>query len=205
MYFARILLSLLLDYFRWTQLVPMILVWSMMIAMSFVLLLAYNEDAAWSLAELAVTTIQSLPIFGDRFDLWVESQTVDGVFSPDLGAIDFKQLALKAWAWLSLAFMVLDAIFRKWTGPLPPFTLKHKLVLAGAASGLVSAGFIMIYFIDRSGWGGQFLAVLASAGGMGLALFVISAWCLTISHTLGLLSRVVMEPATQPREADTTS
>jgi len=205
MHFARVLLSLLFDYFRWTQLVPMILVWSMMIAMSFVLLLVYNEDAAWSLAELGITTVQSLPFIGDRFELWMESQTVDGVFSPDLGAIDFKELTLKTWAWLSLGFMLLGAFLRKWIGPLPPFTLKRKLALAGAASGVVSAGFAMLYFIYEVGRGGQLLAVLTSATGMGLALFVISAWCLTISHTLGILSRVVMEPGFQRGETDSTS
>jgi hypothetical protein len=183
----------------------MILVWSMMIGMSFILLLAYNEDAAWSLKELSVATVQSLPIIGDRFNLWMESQTVDGVFSPNLGEIDFKALALQTWAWLSLDFMLLAALFGRLFGPLPPFTLKHKLALAGAASCVVIAAFAMLVFIDQGGWDGQFLAILGSASGMGLVLFAISAWCLTISHTLGSVSRALMDPGLDLKRTDSTS
>jgi len=193
-YPVRILLSLLFDYFRWTQMVPMILLWSMLAAMSFVLLFAYNEDAAWSLLELGVKTVQSLPVIGDRFTQWMESQTVDGVFSPDLGTIDYKALALNAWALLSLAFMLTGAVLSRLLGPLPSFTLKHKLALAAAASTVVIVAFAILYFIDREGWGAGFFQMLGSASGMGLVLFVISAWCLTISHALAWLSRAVMDP-----------
>lgn len=202
-YPVRILLSLLLDYLSWTQMVPMILVWSMLVAMGFVLLLAYNENAAWSLIELGIMTIQSLPFLGDRFTLWMESQTVDGVFSPDLGAVDYKSLALNSWALLSLAFMVAGALLKRLLVPLPPFTLKRKLATAALASIVVIVAFLMLYFIDGKGWGDGFLPMLGSASGMGLILFLISAWCLTISHILGWLSRAVMDPELVSIRADT--
>ncbi len=74
--------------------------------------------------------------------------------------------------------------------------LKHKLALAGVASGVVVALFSLLFFIDRGGWGGQFLSVMASAIGFGLVLFAISAWCLGISHALGWVSAVIMNGET---------
>ncbi|MGD8358879.1 MAG: hypothetical protein PVG42_12570 [Lysobacterales bacterium] len=172
--------------------VPLILVWAMVLGMGLVLLLAYNEDAAWSLVELAIRVIQSMPFVGDRFTLWMEAQTVDGVFSPDLGAVEWKQLVLETWAWLSLALMLAGAVFRRVISPFPTLTLKRKLAIAAGACGVVMFALVMLYFVDHEGWVDSVLSVLASAAGMGLAFFAVNAWFLCISHALGWASRAVM-------------
>jgi hypothetical protein len=190
----RTVISLVLDYFRWTQLVPMILMWSLVVAGSFVLLFAYNEEAAWSIVDLGMRAVLALPFIGDRFEVWMESQTVDGVFSPDLGAVDWKALALKTWALISVVFMLTAAVLRRLVGPLPPFRLRYKLGLAAAASGLVVLGLVGLMYIDNQDWGSGLIPVLGSASLNGVGLFVVSAWCLAISHALGWLSQAVMDP-----------
>ena len=58
----RLLVGLAIDYFRWTQLVPMITVWAFLLLMIGAMLLVNFQQQSFSLFERGVTTYEA--IFG---------------------------------------------------------------------------------------------------------------------------------------------
>lgn len=183
--------------------VPMILAWCLVVGVLFILLFAYHEEAVWSVMERVVAAVASLPFIGERFVEWMESNVEDGVFAPDVGAIDFKAAALKVWGLISLAFMILGGLLGRWLGPFKPWSLKRKLGVAAAASSVIVIAFTVLYFTDRESFGSPLGPVLLSSGGFALILFLISSWSLTLSHALGWVSQVIMNAeigATGPRD-----
>ena len=189
----QLLLSLAIDYIRWTQFTPMILMWAMVLGMLFILFFVSHEDAAWSMVGAVAEWTASLPWIGPKFLVLMESQAEDGVISPDLGAIDYKSAVLWAWGGISLMFMAVAWIAGRFFGPFKPWTLKRKLGWAALACTMVVAVMMVLYFLDPETWNDGPYMVAFSASGMALVMFIVNAWCLSVSHALGVVSRYVAE------------
>ena len=129
----QILGSLVIDYFRWTQLTPMVLMWAFMLAMLFALFIVSNQEATWNLAGRLADLISTLPWIGPRFMEWMEAQAGDGAIDFNLGAIDFKAAILRAWAVVSAVFMAFAWLAGRLFGPFESWTLKRKLAWAALA------------------------------------------------------------------------
>lgn len=193
---TQLLASVAIDYFRWTQLTPMILMWAMVIGMLFILIFVSHEDATWSLIGATADWIASLPWVGPKFVAFMESQAEDGVISPDVGAFDFKSAVLQIWGGISLVFMAVGWLAGLAFGPFEPWTLKRKLGAAALACFLMVAVMMLLYFLDPELWNDGPLMVALTASGMALVMFIVNTWCLSISHALGLLSRHVLQGGT---------
>ena len=189
----QIIAALLIDFFRWSQLTPMILMWAFMLGMLLALFFVNNQEATFTMAQRVTEWVSTLPVIGPRFVSWAESHSRDGVLDLNAGAIDFKSAVLKAWGIISFIFMALGWLAGRLFGPFKPWTLKRKLGVAVLSSLLVVAVFMGLYFLDRESWNDPFTSVLLSASGMAIVLFVVSTWCLSVSHLLGWLSGVVSE------------
>ena len=189
----QLLLSLLIDYLRWTQFTPMILMWAMVLGMLFVLFFVSHENATWSMLGAVTEWIASLPWIGPRFLALMQAQAEDGVVSPDLGAIDYKSLVLWVWSGISLVFMVLAWVAGLFFGPFKRWTLRRKLGAAALACTSVVAIMMVLYFTNPQSWNAGPVRVALSASGMALVMFLINAWCLSVSHALGLMSAFVAQ------------
>lgn len=187
----RNLLSLGIDYLRWTQLAPLILMWAMVLGLLLALAFVGHQEAAWSLADRLARWLASLPWVGSRFTAWLEAQAQDGTVSAHIGMEDLESVVLKAWAALSLGFMVLGWLTGWLLGPFRPWSLKRKMLLALLACLAVFALIMALYFSDRGNWNDPVGKVLFSVGGMSLVLLLATTWFLSLSHALGNLSGLV--------------
>ena len=59
---------------------------------------------------------------------------------------------------------------------------------------------MVLYFLDPASWNDGPLMVAVSASGMALVMFIVNAWCLSISHALGLVSTYVAEADMGPQD-----
>jgi len=189
----QMLAALVIDFFRWSQLTPMILMWAMVLGMIFMLIFVSHEEATWSMIGALAEWIASLPWIGPKFVAFLESQAEDGVISPDLGGIDFKSAVLRIWGIISLVLMLIGWVAGLIFGPFKPWTLKRKLGAAALACALVVGVMMVLYFLDAETWNDGPLKVALSASGMAFVMFLINAWCLSISHALGWLSQTVAQ------------
>lgn len=183
--------TLAIDYWRWTQLSPLVTIWAFGIAMLAALLFFHVEaqsgDALGSLLPL-LEWIARLPLIGERFIAWLESLAgEDGTIQLD----ELKAAGLKAWSLLSLAFMLLALAINWAFGPFKPWSLKRKLGIAGLCCLALLASFVAGYFADPepfNGPAGQWMLIFSS---IALLLLIVNAWCLSIAHLLGLARRAV--------------
>lgn len=184
----RIAGSLIIDYFRWSQLTPMILMWFGLLGILFLLFFVNNQEATWSATGSVAEWIASLPMVGPWFSDWMAAQAENG----SQGPIDLKSIALSAWALISLVFMVLGWIAGALFGPFKPWPLKRKLALSAVAGLLFTAGFVGLFYFDPAITNEPLTKVLSNGAGMGVLAFLVSAWCLTIAHILGKVSEAVV-------------
>lgn len=189
----QLLAALLIDYFRWTQLTPMILMWAILLGMLFFLFFATHEEATVSAGAALLEWITTLPWIGPKFVAWMETRVEDGVVDLSPGPIDFKSAVLWTWGIISLVFMALSWVAGLFLGPFKPWTLKRKLGFAGLASLFFVFALLGLYALDIDSWNDGLGKVILSSSGMALVIFIVSAWCLSISHALGLLSDYVAD------------
>lgn len=184
------IVTLVIDYVRWTQLAPLVTVWAFALAMLAAMLVANYEDQTWDTLGAVFQWIAGLPLIGERFIAWMESLAGDDG-SINLGGDDLKAAALKAWGLLSLAFLALSLIVNWLFGPFKPWSLKRKLGIAALCCLVLLAGFIAVYFGDPSRFNGPAGNWMLTFSGIVLILFVVNAWCLSVAYLLGMVRRGV--------------
>ena len=184
----QLLGSLVIDYFRWSQLAPMITIWLFAALMMFMMFFVNHQDETVDGIAGVVTWVTELPVVGPPFIDWLKSnETENGVLH--FGGDDFKVAAMKVWVILSLLLMVLGWLTNVLFGPFRPMTLKRKLGFAGLGSLVLVAGFLGVYFLSPGLFNGTALPWILNFAAIALLVFLISVWCLSIAHALGLLSR----------------
>ena len=187
----KMLLSLGLDYFRWTQLTPMIFTWGFALLLLAMLIFVNFQQQVVNVLEYFVEWLMKLPLVGPYITEFLadQDQTVK------LGTEDLKTFALRSWFVVSLLFMLAGMLLSRWLGPFRTRSLKRKIVYAAVASAALLAGLVLNYFVDPGNFNGGLAGWLFNFSLIALIVFVVSAYSLTIAHVLGKLSSALMEEA----------
>ncbi|MGK2927275.1 MAG: hypothetical protein ACSLE2_16790 [Lysobacterales bacterium] len=186
----KLIVTLAIDYARWTQLSPLVTLWAFGIGMLAAMLFVNYQVQSWDALGSLFQWIAGLPLIGDRFSSWLESLAGEEE-TIRLGGNDLKSAVLKAWSLLSLAFMVLALAINWIFGPFKPWSLKRKLGIAALCCMTLLAGFVAVYLADPEQFNGPASSWMFNFGGIAFLLFVVNAWCLTIAHLLGLGRRAI--------------
>ena len=184
----KILAVFLIDYFRWTQLVPMIVMWGFLLitilAMSFINFQQQSID----LIESLTTWLQQYPWLYNKLAGAFESESgVSGHYTEE----DIIPWLLKGWALLSLVLLVGGILLRWLFGDFKSPTLGRKLFIAAIAAVICIGLFLANYFYGSERYNGSFAGWLSLFIGLPLLAVVVSAYSLSISHLLSGLSRQI--------------
>ena len=189
----RTVMSWLIDYFRWSQMVPMIMVWIFVLfGLAGITLINFQEQTISGVE--AVFGFWERQAWLPRFDeAWLDPVTEeDG--STHIGGEDFRAMAFKLWAGLSLILLVLDLIRRWIFGPPAPPNLVRQLLIAGLAATALFAAYLLNYLFgseDFHGGPAQWMFVFMA---FALIAWLASAYSLVVNFVLGKLSRLVDPP-----------
>ena len=185
-------ISLVIDYFRWSQLTPMLVLWGGGLLMLAAMFFVNNQESTFDMLETVSRWIEGLPIVGDAFIHWGDAMAgEDGVIH--LGGKDLEAAILELWGWLSLGLLIVAMLVGWLFGPFKPWTLQRKIALAGLGSLALIAAFALVYFLDPSQFNGSALGWMLMFTGVGVILLIVSAWCLSIAHLLGWIRHLVQE------------
>jgi len=185
----QLIASALIDYFRWTQLTPMILMWFGLIGMLLALFFVTNQEVGVSMTESVLEWVASLPWIGPRFVQWMEAQQTGGT----LDTKSMKSTVLTAWALISVVFMLINWVASILFGPFKPWTLKIKLGLAALVSVLFAGVFSGLFYLSQEILNDPMSKVILVSMGLGIATFVVSAWCLSVAHLLDKLRDLISQ------------
>ena len=211
----RLLVGLAIDYFRWTQLVPMITVWAFLLLMIGAMLLVNFQQQSFLLFEWGVTTYEA--IFGPVEPEHPATQTGSAAATETKGAEteggaitftdeDFMPWVLRAWAIIALTGWLLGMLRARVFGPREPMRLKSKLGLAGIAAVACAALFGFAYFFGSEEFQGSPVGWMLMFTGLPLGVWLVSAYSLAVAHGLDMLRRRVsradatMAPSSYNRE-----
>jgi hypothetical protein len=182
------LLSLGLNYMRWTQLTPMLMMWGAGLAILLALTFVNFQEQTFSVIETIMQWLMQLPIVGDR----ITSLLADEGSEIHMNTSDFKSFVLRAWSITSLAFMLASMALSALFGPFKPWTLKRKLLLAGLGVLMLLAGLVSNYYANTQIFNGKASEWMLNFSLISLAVFLVSTYCLSISHFLGFLNDALL-------------
>ena len=184
----KLLLSLGLGYMRWTQLTPMLLIWGFGLLMLLALTFVNYQEQTFSALEYFLEWTMQLPVVGERITPLLSDEST----ATNMTTSDFKSFVLSAWAVLSLAFMLAGFILSSILGPFQRWTLKRKLLIAGAGVVLLLAGMAVNYYAAPQNFNGEASAWMLNFSLISLLVFVVSAYCLSVAHFLAYLNEALM-------------
>lgn len=184
----KLLLSLGLGYMRWTQLTPMLLLWGFGLLMLLALTFVNFQEQTISALEFVLEWLMQLPVVGEH----IETLLSDKKDETHIATGDFKSFVLSSWAVLSLVFMLASIILSLLFGPFQPWTLKRKIQITSGGVVLLLAGMITNYYAAPQNFNGEASAWMLNFSLISLLVFVVSAYCLSISHFLGYLNEALM-------------
>lgn len=186
----KLIAMLAIDYFRWMQLTPLVVIWGLSFGMLAGILFVNNQEEILVALATFFQWLTGLPVVGWRLEAWMYS-SADENGSNSLGGDGFKAAALAAWSALSLVFMLI-ALAVDWRfGPFRPLSLKRKLAITAACCAATLAGFIVLYLADAEKIDIPLGNWLLTSSCIALFLFVVSAWCLSIAHVLGVVRQLI--------------
>ena len=183
------LLSLGLDYFRWTQLTPMLLTWGFALLMLAMLVFVNFQQQVVNALEYFVQWLMQLPLVGVHVTelLSGQDQTVN------VGIDGLKSFAFKAWLVVSLLFTLSAMALSSWLGPFKVISLKRKIIIAASGCMLLLGGFILNYFAGPENFNGAMAGWMFQFSVIALLVFVVSLYSLSVSHALGRLNAILMK------------
>ncbi len=199
----RVLAGLAIDYFRWTQLIPMITAWTFLLLMVGAMLLVSFQQQSFSLIERGASTYER--VFGPiepgpsatpggpaPAEQTESGASEDGVirFSDE----DFMPWVLRAWGIAALAGWLLGMLFAAVFGPREPMRLRSKLLLPGIPAAVCVVLFGVAYFFGSEEFHGSPVGWVLMFTGFPLGVWLVSACCLSVAHALDILRRRLVEP-----------
>ena len=196
-------------YLRWTQLVPMLVVWAFVWIMVLALLLVNFQDQAFTAVERAAYVYEDW-FGGDAEDLLgpppdpaadpgtaeaPPAMDSDPAVSAD-GALHFDDEDMSSWLWrywalLSLAGWLLGGLRTLVFGPREPWRLGVKLKIAAGVAVLAETGMFAARLWGSETFNGGPLGWVALFLGVPLLAWLVSAWSLSVAHLLDRLADVV--------------
>ncbi len=183
----KVLLSLGLNYLRWTQLTPMLMMWGVALAMLLALTIVNFQAQTFSVIEHLLQWLMQLPVIGDR----IIPLLTDEDSGIHMNSGDWKSFALQLWSIISLVFMLAGMAFSAWFGPFKPWTLKRKFLIVLLGIAVLLTGFIFNYYAGPENFNGDASAWIYNFLMISLLVFIVSAYCLSISHVLRLLDEAL--------------
>ena len=179
-----------LGYVRWSQMIPMLLVWAFfLLGVAGALLIGFQEQGV-TLLLWVQKQVMRIPWLHEWFATNLQSS---GAIT-DAGGIRLTEkqvvpLAIRGWAILSGLLVVLDWAWRLLRGGErpPPWPLRRKLLLALIATlvGMLVIAAALAY--ASAGEDVTFTDAVPAAIAAFLLLFATSAYSLSVSHGLGRL------------------
>ncbi|MGD8416218.1 MAG: hypothetical protein PVH91_04100 [Pseudomonadales bacterium] len=186
----KLIVDLALSLVRWSQLAPMITAWLFGIAMPIALLVVNNLEGLVDLLGAIIEWIAGLPLIGNAFVVQMnELAGDDGTIH--LGGSDLEAAALTLWSILTIACMGIAALVSWLFGPFEPWRLKRKLGMASLCSLCLSAALAGVYWSDTALFNGSHLRWMLMFVAVGVLMLLISAYCLSIAHLIGLLQKSI--------------
>jgi hypothetical protein len=185
---VRTLLSLAIDWLRWTQLVPMVLAWAALLG---------------GLAVFAFVNFQSqgLDVIEALQGWWARHEWLPRVALPEgrsgddgswqVVGEDFRRPVLAVWGWLSVGLWLLGMAWQFVSGPRPPWPLRRKFKVALLAAAVAWALFVAIYLVSSQVFHGSLLQWLLTFCVLCLLPVLVSCYALTVAHVLERLSGLV--------------
>ncbi|MDX1626976.1 MAG: hypothetical protein R3323_10715 [Wenzhouxiangellaceae bacterium] len=186
---ARTTAAFVLDYLRWTQVVPMLFAWIFLLAMVAALLLTNFQEQSFALIERAIMAWERWfgPIdTGSPPAEPVADAGGDGTGAVRFGDENLMPLILRGWALLALAGWVLGMARELLFGPRRRWSLRAKLWMAGVPAAICSGLMLAAWSFGGSTFHGPFLGWLAMFLGLPLAVWLVSAWSLSLGHVLDI-------------------
>jgi len=183
----KVLLSLGLNYLRWTQLTPMLMMWGVALAMLLALTVVNFQAQTFSVIEHLLQWLMQLPVIGDR----IIPLLTDEDSGIHMNSGDLKSFALQLWSITSLLFMLASMALSAWLGPFKPWTLKRKFLIVLLGIAVLLTGFIFNYYAGPENFNGDASAWIYNFLMISLLVFIVSAYCLSISHFLRLLDEAL--------------
>ncbi len=177
-------LSLGLNYMRWTQLTPMLITWGVALAMLAAITLVNFQEQVLSGLGILLQWLTQLPVVGEYATEMMSDQRGE----THVTTSDFKSFLLKGWSILSLAFMLTSMAISAVFGPFQPWTLKRKLLFTSLGVLLLLTGLVSNYYANTQIFNGKASGWMLNFSLISLAVFLVSTYCLSISHFLGFLN-----------------
>jgi len=185
--FPNLLFSFFLNYVRWTQLIPMLMVWGAGLAMVLALTFVNFQEQTFSVFEWLIQRLSQLPIVGDRITQALSDQEGE----THITTSDFKSFVLYSWSVISLAFMLAGMAISALFGPFEPWSLKKKFGLLGICAGLLLAGMIFNFLAAPDNFNGGFSGWAINFTAIALLVSLVSVYSLTVSHLLISLDKAL--------------
>lgn len=184
----KMLLSLGLDYFRWTQLTPMILTWGFALLMLAMLIFVNFQQQVVNVLEYFVEGLMRIPLVGPYVTEFLSDQET----TVKLGTEDLKTFALRTWFVISLVFMLGSMLLSRWLGPFKVRSLKRKILYAAICSVLLLGALILNYFAVPANFNGGVAGWMFNFSLLSVIVFLVSAYSLSVAHALGRLSSALL-------------
>jgi len=171
-----------IDYIRWTQLVPMLAAWGL-------LLLALLAIAFTSFEEQGTAAVETVfSIIGAIYGLLPASLTAQS----DGGSLELSGddlISLASWAWFALAALAMLVNWLVGERLRPRFlaTLSGRIKTAGFLAAGVSVALLTIRMIVPENFNGSLAAWLPTMIGGPLIVWILSVYSLSISALLSTI------------------
>ncbi len=187
-----------LDYIRWTQLVPMILMWALMFIMLAGLgvvgvyeAIKANPETADAVFERVEPTLDRLLSLAPEPDAATANDSSE---ASDSGITvtedDIVPWILRGWGILAFVGILLSGL-RTWMWGAPtPWPLRRKLGIAGVASIVMGPTVLgVMTLIDPTQT--QTVHVVVYGLFVPLVLFILSAWALGVGHIVNRVKQFI--------------
>ena len=191
--FLKLLLLLGIDYVRWTQIVPMLLVWGIALLMLLTLTGLNFQEQAGFVIENTFQWLMQMPYVGE----YIVNNFTEGD-KLKFNASNVKPLMVRGWIVISLVFMLVSMLVSFMFGPFKLWSLKRKFFYMTICTLLLFAGLMFNYFAGNEVYNGSMAGWMINFSLIPIFVFLVSVYSLTVTHLLGLLSTAMLtEPVEQ--------
>lgn len=179
----------LVDYLRWTQVVPMIIAWLL------VLLLLVGTSLV-NFQQQAFTLLDSLLLWWSS-QSWLpqppeSGQTIDNDHI-QIGLQTLKSWALRIWLGLSVVLFLWGFLRQHSSKPPPPPRFKRQILIVSVAAGLVFIAFILNYLFGSETFNGSRAQWMFSFAAFAFLPWLVSLYSLTANYILGQISNALLK------------
>ena len=165
----------------------MLMMWGVALAMLLALTVVNFQAQTFSVIEHLLQWLLQLPVIGDR----ITPLLTDEDSGIHMNSGDLKSFVVQVWSITSLVFMLASMAFSAWFGPFKPWTLKRKFLIVLLGIAVLLTGFIFNYYAGPENFNGDASAWIYNFLMISLLVFIVSAYCLSISHALRLLDEAL--------------